>query len=274
MNNERPRHLLLIDPIGWCRRRIEARVDGHAETGSQAVAGRIIEQVPTLLRELGASHCLIAADGRKTNWRHAILASYRTERTQLEQVIGSSNLDEMLTALSEVSTVVSLPEYEARDVVATACTHWLAGARGKVTLLSCDKSLYPLVSEQVQLYDPMQQSVLDSTQLHARYEVAPAQMHAWIALTGDPGRGIAGVAGIGRKTASRLLDRYGSLPAIMAGAGILQDRIGKSLRASAQDVEHAMQVLALRTDVTLGITWNQVVSSNMTESGRTVDGHA
>jgi DNA polymerase-1 len=60
------------------------------------------------------------------------------------------------------------------------------------------------------------------------------------------------------KTAARLLRAYGSLDAVMAGAGILQGPLGERLRRDREILELSRQLVQLKTDVRLGVTWNML----------------
>jgi DNA polymerase-1 len=60
------------------------------------------------------------------------------------------------------------------------------------------------------------------------------------------------------KTAARLLNAYGSLDAVMAGAGILKTPLGERLRAEREILYLSRQLVTLKTDVRLGVTWKSL----------------
>ena len=62
----------------------------------------------------------------------------------------------------------------------------------------------------------------------------------------------------GLKTAAKLLRAYGNLDAVMAGAGILQDPLGERLRKERELLYLSGQLVQLKTDARLGVTWNMV----------------
>jgi DNA polymerase-1 len=70
--------------------------------------------------------------------------------------------------------------------------------------------------------------------------------------------GVPGVSKIGMKTAAKLLNAYGDVDAVMAGAGILKTPIGERLRADREILALSRQLVRLKTDVRLGVTWNML----------------
>jgi DNA polymerase-1 len=75
---------------------------------------------------------------------------------------------------------------------------------------------------------------------------------------GDPTDGVPGVSKIGMKTAARLLNAYGDLAAVMAGAGILKTPLGERLRAEREILDVSRQLVELKTDVKLGVSWKML----------------
>jgi DNA polymerase-1 len=68
---------------------------------------------------------------------------------------------------------------------------------------------------------------------------------------------------VGVKTAAKLLRTYGTLDAIMAGAGILKDSLGETLRKEREMLYLSRQLVALKTDVRVGVTWNMLAWSHL-----------
>jgi protein Xni len=60
------------------------------------------------------------------------------------------------------------------------------------------------------------------------------------------------------KTAARLLNAYGSLDGVMAGAALLMTPVGERLRAGRTILSMSRQLVALKTDVRLGVSWNML----------------
>jgi DNA polymerase-1 len=149
---------------------------------------------------------------------------------------------------------VKVPGYEADDVIATLAGK--ARERGlDVMVVTGDRDLFQLVEPGVRvmatgrgitdtkIYD--REAVLD------RYGIPPEQIPDFVGLKGDTSDNIPGVPGIGEKTASQLLQEWGSLEGVLdniesiSGAKRKQNlsehaedaRVSKQLATAVRDVD-------------------------------------
>ena len=92
----------------------------------------------------------------------------------------------------------------------------------------------------------------DDAWVRNKFGVAPELLVDLLALMGDVTDGVPGVSKVGMKTAAKLLNAYGNLDAVMAGAGILKTPIGERLRAERDMLYLSRQLVQLKTDVRAG----------------------
>jgi DNA polymerase-1 len=129
-------------------------------------------------------------------------------------------------------------EYEADDLIA-ALTARLIRDGHRVVIVTSDKDLAQLVSDQVTLYDFGKGERYDAEAVMTKFGVRPDQIVDLLALAGDPVDNIPGVTGIGRKSAADLLsvfehveDLYEKLDAVrfakIRGAKSLYFRLAES----------------------------------------------
>jgi DNA polymerase-1 len=154
--------------------------------------------------------------------------------------------------------VAMLPEVEADDVVATCVMRWLNENRGEAIVATTDKDLHVLIAQGALVWDHFKNEWHDDAWVRNKFGVAPELLHDLLALMGDATDGVPGVSKIGMKTAARLLNAYGSLDAVMAGAGILKTPLGERLRAERDILYLSRQLVQLKTDVRLGVTWKML----------------
>lgn len=145
---------------------------------------------------------------------------------------------------------------EADDLLATtagACT-----ARGwRCVIVSGDRDLTALVSEHVTLVRPRATMsdlrVYDPAAVEREYGVRPDQYTDFAALRGDPSDGLAGVLGIGAKTAARLLRDHGDLPTIYANLCHLAPKVEAALRAGRSRVERNRRLMTPLPDLAVDV---------------------
>jgi DNA polymerase-1 len=110
-----------------------------------------------------------------------------------------------------------MQDFEADDLIATYARHAVeAGAR--VTILSSDKDLMQLVSDQVNMRDPMTDRPIAEAEVREKFGVGPDKVVDVQALCGDSTDNVPGVPGIGVKTAAELINTYGDLEGLLAHA--------------------------------------------------------
>ena len=102
------------------------------------------------------------------------------------------------------------PTYEADDLIGTLVTHGRAQGRPS-TIVSRDKDLTQLLTEDDVFWDFSGKGKLRYEQIPESFGVWPEQIADFLALAGDAVDNIKGVPGVGKKTASVLLEHFGSL---------------------------------------------------------------
>ncbi|WP_436519534.1 5'-3' exonuclease [Actinoplanes sp. HUAS TT8] len=167
--------------------------------------------------------CALDADWRPA-WRVELVPSYKAHRVAhdaVEEVPAS--LERQVPVLLEVLAAVGIPAfgvpgYEADDVLGTLA----ATQPAPVEVVSGDRDLFQLVDDERRtrlLYCGRGVAKLedaDEALVQAKYGVR-AQFYAdFAAMRGDASDGLPGVAGVGEKTAARLIERYGGIAEIMA----------------------------------------------------------
>ncbi len=145
--------------------------------------------------------------------------------------------------------------YEADDVLGTLAHRFQANDL-EILLVTSDKDFAQLVRPGVKLLDEMKNTILDVEAVEAKFGVRPEQIVDMLALMGDASDNIPGVPGIGQKTAAKLLQRYGTLDAILeaARAGAIKGKRGQNLREKADDALLSRELATIRTDLDLPLT--------------------
>lgn len=109
--------------------------------------------------------------------------------------------------------VLAGDEFEADDYIAS-CIDPLSDAQ--VTIHSRDKDLRQLLAPNVTMQDSANGSVWDEARLMTEVGLKPEQIVDFLSLVGDVSDNIEGVPGVGVKTATCLLQHYGSASQVYA----------------------------------------------------------
>jgi DNA polymerase-1 len=105
------------------------------------------------------------------------------------------------------------PRYEADDLIGTLVEHGRRQGRPS-TIVSRDKDLTQLLSKDDVFWDFAGKGKLCYDEIPASFGVWPEQIADFLALAGDAVDNIKGVPGVGKKTAEKLLQHFGSLDEI------------------------------------------------------------
>lgn len=161
-------------------------------------------------------------------WRVDLLPTYKTHRTETERTSQATqaeeNLEHQVPLIFEILelcgvSVVGSAGFEAEDVIGSL----IPQLSGKIAIVSGDRDLFQLVRDPdvVVLYPRRGVSdlwVVNETEITAKYGIPGRAYGDYALLRGDPSDGLPGVKGIGEKTASSLIGRYGSLGAVLEAA--------------------------------------------------------
>ena len=146
--------------------------------------------------------------------REQLLPQYKSTREKMpeELSIQLPRIEELVRAFN--IPILVLEGYEADDLIGTACYQLAEHEQIKVRIISGDRDLLQLVNENVEVQLPQRggpDHIYNPAAFRERYELDPSQLVDLKALMGDSSDNIPGVRGIGQKTATKLLQSYGSL---------------------------------------------------------------
>ncbi|HMG23696.1 MAG TPA: DNA polymerase, partial [Kofleriaceae bacterium] len=142
-----------------------------------------------------------------------------------------------LPRLRGLLEALGIPVVEAADevhVVASYARAALDGG-GDAIVVGVDKRFAQLVTDRLWWYDANKDARYTPEMVHKRFLVPPAQVAEWLALVGDDDA-LPGVAGIGAKGATGLLEAHGSIERALDAAATIAGRPGNVLRGSPDAV--------------------------------------
>ena len=254
--------LLAIDGLNIVRRVYEASQEPDSMEKASIALRHAQSSFRRLLEAHEPSHVLAAFDHGGATWRHALYPRYREQRAPMPSFLRDALPDfhEKLAAWG--IRVLCVPGVEADDVIGTGVLRWLHEGRGEAIVATTDKDLHCLIADGALVWDHFKGEWHDDAWVRNRFGVAPELLPDLLALMGDVTDGVPGVSKVGMKTAAKLLNAYGDVDAVLAGAGILKTPLGERLRAEREILMMSRQLVRLKTDVQLGVTWNMLALEN------------
>jgi exodeoxyribonuclease-3 len=213
------RPLLVIDGDSFAHRAYHALPKNIRRQGDKP-AGAILGFANLLLRlyrEEKPRAVLVGWDTyEEPTYRHEAFAAYQSGREFDDDVL------EQLAVIPDFVAACGFANakragYEADDFLAAAAA--AEERRGGIVLVaSGDRDSFQLASEKTTILYPIRGGGVERigpAEVRARYGVEPAQVPDFIALRGDPSDKLPGAPGVGAGTAATLLQKYGSLAAIL-----------------------------------------------------------
>ena len=195
------------------------------------------------------THFAVIFDSARKNFRNDIYSDYKANRSEApEDLIPQFEyIRKSVEAFNLPS--IELLNYEADDLIATYAKQ-IIKAGAKVTVISSDKDLMQLVSDNVRLYDPMKSKVLGEKEVIEKFGVKPEQVIDVQSLAGDSSDNVPGVPGIGIKTASELINKYKTLDILLKRANeIPQNKRRETLLANKEKAILSRKLVTLKDNV-------------------------
>ena len=249
--------LLLIDALNLIRRVYAAQPGEDGPERAEGARGSSVQSLKRALREASPTHAACVFDGEGPSWRHELEPRYKEGHKPMPEALAEA-LDGYRQAFREIGvSSLAFPGLEADDVIATIAAK-AAAAGAAVTVLSTDKIFGELLTSGVRVRDHFQDRDTDAAYLMRKFGVEPEQLADYLALAGDRGNNIAGVPGIGAKTAADLLTRFASLEEVLAATERIGGKLGERLREHAETARRCRRLVGLRADLELGINLNEL----------------
>lgn len=200
---------------------------------------------------------LVGFDDRDGSARRDRFPDYKAGRGERSEDL-HVQLDQLPGLLGELGVAtMTPPALEADDVLASAAV--AAEAAGwRCVIATSDKDAFGLITEAttvLRLMDGLDNAVtMTPAALVEKYAVAPGQWRDYCALIGDKSDNLAGVLGIGPKTAVKLLAACGTLDAALADPAAAVAAVGKTY-AGKLTADGAAEAIARNRDIMAEVNW-------------------
>jgi len=232
--------------------------DGHAliHRGFHALPPRMLLKVVAGFKP---THWAIAFDSPAPTFRHKQFEDYKAHRPpapdELKRQFG--RVRELVEAFNIPSFEVE--GYEADDILGALCRQ--ASDQGIDTIIvTGDTDTLQLVSPHVSVLTPRpgrtfsDTIIYDEAAVQQRYGLLPQQLADFKGLKGDPSDNIPGVTGIGEKTATKLIQQFGSIEEVYHHIGeVVPEKVQKLLKDGENEAKQSKELATIVTDMPVAL---------------------
>lgn len=199
----------------------------------------------------------VAFDVKKPTFRHEMFKEYKGTRKPMPEELRQQVpvIQDVLEAMG--ITIVKRQGFEADDILGTIAK--MAEAEGKeVTLVSGDRDLLQLATKNIKISIPKtKKGGSEVEEYHTedvieKYGVTPVQIIDMKGLMGDTADNIPGVAGVGEKTAVKILKAFPSVEEAYEHIEEVEPKRARELLKAGKDMAFLSKKLAtIKTDCEL-----------------------
>ncbi len=264
--------LILVDGSSYLFRAYHALPALTNSKGLNTGAAKgVIGMIRKLVADYAGDQVVVIFDAKGPTFRNDIYPEYKANRPPMPD-----ELREQIEPIHDTIRAMGLPlicigGVEADDVIGTLSVQ-AAGSGREVVISTGDKDMAQLVNDHVTLINTMNNTTMDHDGVVDKFGVPPTLIIDLLALMGDKVDNIPGVAGVGEKTATALLQHLGGIDAIYERLDAVADlpiRGAKSLAAKLEgargDAELSYELATIKTDCDLELAEGDLDSSPLND---------
>ncbi len=210
----------------------------------------------------------VMLDMHAPTFRHTMYEDYKGTRKPMPEELRPQIplVRELLTAMGVAQ--FELEGYEADDLLGTAAKQAEREGRGAYVLTG-DRDSLQLVGGDVRVIltktGISESLLLDAQAVQEVYGYTPTQVPDMKGLMGDSSDNIPGIAGVGEKTALKLIQEYGTLDNVLAHAGDVKGKLGEKLAAGREMAELSRELGTICTTAPFTVNFEDCGWNRLTE---------
>ncbi len=202
-------------------------------------------------RVLEPEYAAVCFDKSKETFRMDLFSDYKGTRKETP-----AELVPQFPLIRDVLRVLGIAQYELAgfegdDLIGTLSARYEAEL--PVFIVTGDRDALQLVTERTTVlltqHGTSDMAEMTPAAVLEKYQITPSQVVDMKALSGDASDNIPGIAGIGEKTAVKLLSAHGTLDGIYAAAEEISGKLGEKIRAGREAAYLSQKLATIRRDV-------------------------
>jgi DNA polymerase I len=218
-----------------------------------------INMLQKVVRDEKPDYLAVAFDSKEKTFRHQMYADYKANReSPPEDLIKQFPYFEPLVKAFNIYSV-RVPGFEADDIMGTLAKKGEQEGL-QVVIVSGDKDMMQMISPSIRMLDTMKNKWFASDDVVEKFGVTPDRLIDVMGLMGDSSDHIPGVKGVGPKTASELIKKFGSIAEVYERIDEVDKK--KLKEKLVQDKEMALlsrKLVTLNTSMDLDFEFDDLV---------------
>ncbi len=274
MTQDHPKKLFLLDAFALVYRAYFAFSTNHRVNSKGLNTSAMFGFTNTLLDVLKKekpTHIAVVFDTSAPTHRHDAFEQYKAHREEMPEDLRKSipYIKEIIRCFN--IPVIELDGYEADDIIGTFSIK--AEQAGFVTyMMTPDKDYGQMVTNNVFIYKPARSGagaeILGVKEVCARFGIErPNQVIDILGLMGDSVDNIPGIPGVGEKTATTLIQQYGTIEDLYNHTAELKGKLKEKVEANKELAFMSRQLATIHCDVPLTFNEEELAIREINKDG-------
>ena len=211
-----------------------------------------------LIKDEAPDHLVMIFDSKEPSFRKKEYQEYKANRE-----VPPDDLIPQFDYIKKVVKALNIPQlevpgFEADDIIATIARR-MVPKDIEVIIVTGDKDLMQLVGPGVFLLDTMKDKKIGVEGVQEKFGVAPDRVIDVLGLMGDSSDNIPGVPGIGPKTATQLIQQFGSLDGVYENLSQVKGKKGEDLKTYRDQAYLSKRLATLHDEVPLKLGFEDFI---------------
>lgn len=217
-----------------------------------------INQIFKLIDSESPDFLVCAFDSKEKTFRHKMYLDYKSNRPPMPE-----ELQAQLPHLWEILELMNIKVlkkigFEADDIIGTVAKNSEKNGLDSF-IVSGDKDFMQLINDHIFMYAPGTRKtpypvIYTSEKVEEKWGIPPKKIIDLLGLMGDSADNIPGVAGVGEKTAVKLIKKFGSVESTLENADkVSNKRVYKGLKEDVEKAKLSKKLATIYTDIDLDL---------------------
>ena len=251
--------LFVIDGYSYLYQAFHAirNMTGPKGEPTNAIFG-FINMMLRIMEKEAPDYIAITFDRKEPSFRHKTYEKYKATRKPMPD-----ELRQQVPVVQEIAEAYQIPVFssagfEADDIIGTIVEN-VKDIDVDTYLITRDKDLKQLIGPKVRIYDTKDGSLYGIEEFKEDFGFEPDTLPDYLALMGDSSDNIPGVAGIGKKTASQLVQKFKTIEEIYEQLDNVEKKsVRTKLENNWENAKLSKELAIIRRDAPIDFSMEKV----------------